>query len=465
MRPQILIDRLKTLRGGGLRARMIQAAGLTTMAYFVSQILRLGSNLILARMLSPDMFGVMSIVIIVQVLLLQLSDIGLRVVVIQSERGDEPIFLNTVWTIQAIRGVLIWLSASLVAAGFYFAGVLGYLSRDTAIGSTVLPAALAVSATAAIFQGLQSTRLLTYARQMNVRPLVAVEFLNQIAGLMMVLILAYFTRSIWSLVVGGVISAIVLMVLSHTWGDGIRNRFMLEREAKDEIARKGVWVMVSSTVSALAANADRMMLSGLVSAAVLGIYSIALSFCQLVEQVGSRLYESIALTSLSEVARTDPTRFRSVFLKLKLAFDTWFAGAAGFVFAISPKLVETLYDHRYHDAGWMLQILSFSILIARVGLYNAAYLSLGITKYPAMMNLLRLISCLMLFSVGYYFFGLPGGLVGLACQSLPLMPVYLYLNHKHGLNNWLVELGTLAAWPVGYAGGVLASRIVTMLIG
>lgn len=465
MRPQILIERLKTLRSGGLRGRMIHAAGLTTMAYFVSQILRLGGNLILARMLSPDMFGVMSIVIIVQVLLLQLSDIGLRVVVIQSERGDEPAFLNTVWTIQAIRGVFIWLTASLIAAGFYFAGVLGYLSRDTAIGSTVLPAALAVSATAAIFQGLQSTRLLTYARQMNVRPIVAIEFINQIVGLSTVLILAYFTRSIWALVIGGVVSTVTTMVLSHIWGHGIRNHFMIEHEAKDEIARKGVWVMVSSTVSALAANADRMMLSGLVSAAVLGIYSIALSFCQLVEQVGSRLYESIALTSLSEVARSDPSRFRSVFLKLKLVFDTWFAGASGFVFAISPKLVETLYDHRYQDAGWMLQILSFSILIARVGLYNAAYLSLGITKYPAMMNFLRLVSCLVLFSSGYYFFGLTGGLVGLACQSLPLMPVYLYLNHKHGLNNWLVELGTLAAWPVGYLGGAVATGIVTMLIG
>lgn len=464
MRAHSLIDRVKGLRGGDLRARIIQAAGLTTSAFFISQILRLGGNLILARLLAPEMFGVMSIVVIVQVLLLQLSDIGLRVVVIQSNRGEDPVFLNTVWTIQAVRGVGIWAFSSLIALGIYLAGTFDLLPAGAAISSPVLPGALAVSSLAAILQGLYSTRLLSYARHMNFRPIVLIDLISQMTLLPVIIALAYATQSIWALAVGGLVSSIVTLTLGHLWGDGIRNRFAWEAEAREEIARTGIWVMVSSTVSALAANADRLMLSSLVTATVLGLYSIALSFCQLVEQVGSRLYETVAFTSLSEVARKDRARFRSVYLKLKVVFDTWFSGAAGFVFAFSPMLVDTLYDDRYLDAGWMLQILSFSIIFARTGLYNAAYLSLGAAKYPALMNFLRLGSCLMLFFTGYYFYGLPGGLVGLAFQSLPLLPLYFYLNHKHGLSSWLVELGTLGAWPIGYAAGHVCSLIVAKLL-
>ena len=82
-----------------------------------TQALRLGGNLIMARLLVPDMFGIMAISTTLSVVLHLLSDVGLRQNIIQSPRGDDPLFLNTAWTVQLLRGILLFAVTLLIAFG------------------------------------------------------------------------------------------------------------------------------------------------------------------------------------------------------------------------------------------------------------------------------------------------------------------------------------------------------------
>lgn len=70
----------------------------TVAGYGASQILRLGSNLILTRLLFPELFGLMTLVNIFITGLHLFSDIGVGPSIIQNKRGDDPVFLNTAWT-------------------------------------------------------------------------------------------------------------------------------------------------------------------------------------------------------------------------------------------------------------------------------------------------------------------------------------------------------------------------------
>src|SRR5687768_7547642 len=85
--------------------RIAKAASWTALAMLIGQIIRLGGNLIMTRLLPPEMFGVMAIVLAVQITLAMLLDIGLRTALIQSPRGDDERLLNTAWTMQIIRCV------------------------------------------------------------------------------------------------------------------------------------------------------------------------------------------------------------------------------------------------------------------------------------------------------------------------------------------------------------------------
>src|SRR4051794_20999694 len=80
----------------------------TVAGFGSSQVIRFGSSIILARLLTTSDFALAGIVGIVMGMLQQFSDIGLGPAIIQSRRGDDPRFLNTAWTMAAVRGVFLW---------------------------------------------------------------------------------------------------------------------------------------------------------------------------------------------------------------------------------------------------------------------------------------------------------------------------------------------------------------------
>ena len=97
-----------------LKKKIVKGTAWTLVGFVVAQVLRLGSNILLARLLFAEAFALMAIVATVLQALVMMSDIGLGPNVIQSKRGDDQKFLNTIWTIQVMRGtVLAIISAAL----------------------------------------------------------------------------------------------------------------------------------------------------------------------------------------------------------------------------------------------------------------------------------------------------------------------------------------------------------------
>src|SRR5215470_3170600 len=114
-----------------LKRRVLSASVWSLSGYAVSQALRFGTNLVMTRLLVPEMFGVMAIATIVMVGLAMFSDLGVRQNIVQSRRGDDPAFLNTAWSVQIIRGVLLWVATVLVALLVAIADSLGLAPTDS----------------------------------------------------------------------------------------------------------------------------------------------------------------------------------------------------------------------------------------------------------------------------------------------------------------------------------------------
>jgi len=78
-----------------LKQRTVRSGSWVVIGHLFSQGLRLGSNLILTRLLVPEMFGVMAIVTVIMAGLAMFSDVGLLQNIVQSKRGEEIDYLNT----------------------------------------------------------------------------------------------------------------------------------------------------------------------------------------------------------------------------------------------------------------------------------------------------------------------------------------------------------------------------------
>src|SRR3981081_815641 len=127
-----------------LKKRVLSAGTWSLTGYGLSQVIRFGSNLLMTRLLVPEMFGVMAIATMVMVALAMLSDVGLKQNIIQSKRGNDPAFLNTAWIIQIFRGIVLWFFAMCAGLLVFLADHTGMIPQNSAYADPRLPYVIAV---------------------------------------------------------------------------------------------------------------------------------------------------------------------------------------------------------------------------------------------------------------------------------------------------------------------------------
>ena len=103
------------VHGQGLAMKALRGGALTILGFGGSQALRFASNLILTRILFPEAFGLMALVYVFMQGLNNFSDVGITPAIMRSQRGDDPEFLNTAWTMQIIRGFTLWMVTFIIA--------------------------------------------------------------------------------------------------------------------------------------------------------------------------------------------------------------------------------------------------------------------------------------------------------------------------------------------------------------
>src|SRR5437763_13718099 len=99
---------------GDVRRAALRAAAWIVAGSLAVQATRFAFNLLLTRLLAPHLFGLMALVSLFLQGLQMVSDVGLRQVVVASARGGDDDFLDTVWTLQVIRGLLLAAAAALL---------------------------------------------------------------------------------------------------------------------------------------------------------------------------------------------------------------------------------------------------------------------------------------------------------------------------------------------------------------
>ncbi len=446
-----------------LRGRLLSASTWTILGTLGSHAMRLGGNLIVTRFLVPEMYGVMAIVVTVTTILHMLSDVGLHQMVVRHPRGHERAFLNTVWTVQVLRGALLWGLTTLIALALHIAGASGWLAPGSAYAAPELPAVLAVAGFSAVIFGFQSTHIDLAVRELDLRRNVAIELAEQALGLAVMIALAWSTGSVWSLVVGTLVGTLLYVVLSHVAIPGERNRFAWNREVLQALASFGKWLLLSSAVGVIAAHADRLLLAGHADARFLGLYAIAFGLAGALGMVFERLFSQVLMPALCEVARHDPAQLRAACWRARWRADPVILFASGALFALGPTVIAALYDERYAGAGNVLSVLAVAMVFTRYRLFEQVYLVLDRPQYLVVLNAVSLVAYCVLLPLGFALGGTQGGLWAIALRGVTSLPFLYVFNARHGLNSLSHEAALLLVWPLGWAAGEALAFVVRIL--
>ncbi|MEO1236574.1 MAG: oligosaccharide flippase family protein [Planctomycetota bacterium] len=396
--------------GAGLRKRTISSGKWTAFSYGSEQALGFASNLILTQLLVPEMFGLMVVVNSIVTGLQMFSDVGIGPSLIQNERED-PAFYNTAWTMQVVRGVVLWG----VACGL--AWPLSLVKAEWAPIAWLLP----VASLTCVLNGFRSTAYVTASRRLNLKLVARLRVFTAVVRIAVMVSLAYFvTRSVWALVAGLLVGSSLTCILSHRMIPEIKNRFHFERQAFGELVSYGKWLFLGTLLTFCAGQVDKFLLAGLESFGLLGLYFIATKLADLGPSFSKQLGHMVGFPALSDLYRRDPERFRSRFMQMRLVLTLPIHAVLLLMILFGPILVHLIYPAAYGESGWIIQLIAFGSLAGMVTTpYGQAYMATGRSKYNMLSVLAQLVAMLAATLVGYRLAGGTGLLMGISvCQWL-----------------------------------------------
>lgn len=440
-----------------LRERIIHAGLWTLGGHASSQVLRLISNLLTTRLLMPEAFGIMALANTFVLGLALFSDVGLGQSVVRSRRSEEIAFVNTVWTLQVLRGCLIWVFCLALAGTVYALATHGVFATDSVYAHPMLPLVLAVVSVSAVVGGFESTNMAMASRTLNVKKITQIELLSQGGALVIMVVWAYLAQSIWALVVGAIAAAAIRTTLSHTIVPGPSNGFHWDKAAAHEIFGFGKWIFLGSMLGFVVSNGDRIILGGLTSAASLGVFSLAAFLMGAIQQVFTKLAGSVAFPTFCEVIRNDRSKLKDTYYKLRFPVDLASLFAAGFLFSTGHIIANILYDKRYSEVGGLLEIMSIGLLEIRYGVAGQCLLALGHSKIITILTSIRLPIILFVTPLAYQAYGLEGAAWVTGGNVLITIPLILFFSYKHQILSLKKELTTLPVLFVGFGLGSLCA--------
>lgn len=402
---------------------LLARLGWITVSHVVTSVLRLLNNVILARLLAPSLLGMMLIVNLVRTGVELLTDVGIGQNIVSNKKGHDPDFYDTAWTIQVLRGLVLGVVCVVVAKPVAIA-----------FGKPELTLVVPFAALFSIVSGFSSVSTFLIQKNINVARFAKFEIVLAISNILIYSSLAVITPTIWSLIVGTVISFAVLSVSTYLLIPGIRHRFYINRQYAREILVFGKWIFWSSMISFLAVNFDRLYFAKELTLTQLGIYGIARNLTEVISQLAVR-YGNLLLFPLIAGMEAPIAEMRRRIRKGRFVILAAAAVGVGFIIAGSDLLIRILYDVRYHQAGVILPVLLLGAWVAILSTVNE-YMLLGLSK-PALATIANAAKFLT-FAIGTPFalfnFGFFGAVLALTAGEIVKYAVLWFLSRGHNLS-------------------------------
>lgn len=239
--------------------KVADSAGFLLAAQLVQRSLGLVSTLILARLLTPEHFGVVALVAIALQFFDILADAGNQHYIIQKPDLDEA-DLHTAWTLDVLIKSTV------------FAGVcLATPALATYFATPELRAALPVAALALPLRALRNPMLMRWARELNYRPGFILALWSKVVSFVVVVGWALLQPSYWALIAGSLVSVLVLVVGSYRLTD-FRPRVSLGRVREQWAFSQ--WVILRGLTGFTRSQIDNLVVSRLFTTGELGGYHL-----------------------------------------------------------------------------------------------------------------------------------------------------------------------------------------------
>jgi len=395
----------------------------STFTYGATAVIKLGSSLVLTRLLSPEAYGIFGILLSVLFVIELTSDVGSVAFLIRHPRGDNVKFIHAVWTMRLTRCSLNFCIL------FFCAPAIATLYQ-----APILTGALRLLSIQFLLMGAESMSFILAQRDRRARISNYADLATSIVMTAFVIGMATVLKSHYALIYGFLLQRALLTITSYFFYRNVGVGIAFDREAMADQFKFARFVLPSSILTIVLSQYDKLVLLKLFNLTLLGVYGIAQNMLSPVSGVIGHNARVVLYARCAEYFRTDRAAARARYYgennRLLMVGVIVPALVAGF----SQSFVELLYDARYAMAGPILTILGLGAIVA--AFHHASenlLVASGRTHVVLVANIIRLCTIIPAALLGYYFFGFYGFLWFNLAAAVPLLAFYYYEQNKMDL--------------------------------
>lgn len=411
------------------------------------QIIQLGGDklffairiLVLARLLTPEDFGLVAIATTAMGFFQSISDVGLIPALVQRKDITEKQY-NSVWTIGILRASLI--TGVLITCAPLIAIVFDEPQVIPIIRVLALYPVLAASI---------SIKIAEQNRNLSFRPLAVLKLVE--SAVKAVVSIAFATVfGLWGLVTGTLVGIATIALLSYILAPH-RPRLVLDREAIQPLIEFGRWMFVNNLIALAGGSLLRIVITRQLGTSALGLYYLATQLANLPSEVSSGVFGAVAFPMFSRL-QADVIRVKRAFRIVVVGTTALLYPACLLIVVLAPRIVTEILGPKWNGTETIIQILSLATLIGIFGDTVVEILKgLGKPEKMTAMGLAQTLVLIALVSPFTHQFGLNGS----ALASIPSVLLSQFMG--------IMFMRQLVPQPLSGLGRPMSAVIIASLTG
>ena len=419
----------------------------TTFCFATQAVIRLGASLVLTRILQPEAYGVITVILSIAAVIEMIGDIAATTFFVRDKNSEDQRYLNTVWTMRLgrsiINGFVVFFLAPLIASAIY--------------NTPALTAPLRVYAVVFILGGLESMSFPLAIRRKRSRIMMYSELTSTVIATAFSLTYSHYSRDYWGMIYGMLISRLTMTVLSYCFFQEFRPRLQLHRPAVKEILGFGKFVMPSSLLTLALSQFDKIVFLRLFNLQLLGVYGLAANIAGPIESLISKISQTVLYPRCAHNFRADRQTFFEKYYSENAKLFVSIMILPATVGGAARLVITVLYPSRYAEAAVVLQAFMLrAVLLSLASPAEDLLIAAGETRVLLVGNIFR--ACWMFAAslAGYYIGGFFGFAYGAASSGLPPLIYYLWLQNRKGM-----LIGRYEVYRVAFVFGAAAAAYLT----
>lgn len=393
-----------TLKGKAVRSGLW--LGISGMMVNVLTFIR---SVVLARILTPDIFGLMALGLIV-----------IRILDTVTRSGVAEALVHRKDNIEEARDTVF---SVLIMRGFVLAGLLALVAPFAAdfYEEPVLTGIIIVLGLSLPVHSFSNINTILKSKELDFKRLAYLDQLGELANTVVVITMAIVLKSVWALVIGHVAAAASYMLLSYVLIPG-RPRFRFNYKLAVELFSYGKFITGVSIVLFIAGQIDTAVIGKMLGIEQLGYYSLALTTASFATVYIAKLSSRILFPAYSKL-QDDQSAVCGVYVRVFELLNIVLIPATLGISLLAYEIILMLYGEKWLPAAEILKILAvFGLFRALAAANGNLFNGIGKPNIDFRIALARLCLILIIIYPLILYFGLIG-----AALSVTLPMIFQWL--------------------------------------